>query len=287
MRKMRVLAPAKVNLTLDILRRRPDGYHDLRMVMQSISLCDAVTVRTETGTGAIVVRAGRDDLPSGPDNIAWKAADAFFTAAGIPNAGVEIDIEKNIPFAAGMAGGSADGAAVLKALRDLLCPAMVDAELKVIGLRVGSDVPFCLRGGTALAEGRGEILTDLPSLPPCWLAVCKPDFGLSTPALFGRIRIPELRVRPDHGAILSALEVSDLPGVARQLCNVFEEVLTEAESVHIRRIRQTMLDHGALNAVMTGSGPTVFGIFETEASARAAVSALQTEYAQTFVAQPL
>ena len=213
--------------------------------------------------------------------------DAFFTAAGIPKAGVELDIEKNLPCAAGMAGGSADGAAVLKALRDLLCPVMTDAELEVIGLRVGSDVPFCIRGGTALAEGRGEILTDLPSLPSCWLAVCKPDFGLSTPALFGRIRIPELRVRPNHGAILSALEVGDLPGVARQLCNVFEEVLTEAESVHIRRIRQTMLDHGALNAVMTGSGPTVFGIFETEASARAAADTLQTEYAQTFAAQPL
>ena len=287
MQEKKLFAPAKVNLTLDILRRRPDGYHDLRMVMQSISLGDTVTVRTGTGTGEIVVHAGRDDLPSGPENIAWKAAAEFFCAAGISNAGVEIDIEKNIPFAAGMAGGSADGAAVLKGLRDLLCPAMTDVELEVIGLQVGSDVPFCIRGGTALAEGRGEVLTELPSLPPCWLTVCKPDFGLSTPALFGRIRIPELRVRPDHAAVIAALTAGNLHGVARQMCNVFEEVLTPQEAYHISRIRETMLAGGALNAVMTGSGPAVFGIFETETAAQTAAEALRGEYAQTFTARPL
>ena len=287
MREQTVLAYAKVNLTLDILRRRPDGYHDLEMVMQSISLHDVVTVRAETGSGGIIVHAGREDLPSGPENIAWKAADAFFRAAGLRSDGVEITIEKNIPAAAGMAGGSADGAAVLRALRDILCPEMPDTELEEIGARVGSDVPFCVHGGTALAEGRGERLTDLPPMPACSMVICKPEFGLSTPKLFGRVRADELKRRPDHDAMKAALAAGDLPGVAGSLCNVFCEVLTEEEALEIAHIRHAMLENGALNAVMTGSGPTVFGLFEKEAAARAAADLLKEEYAQVFLAEPV
>lgn len=282
-----VFASAKVNLTLDILRRREDGYHDLRMVMQSISLGDTVTVRAGTGSSEIIVHAGRDDLPSGPDNIAWKAAAEFFRETGLPNNGVEITIEKRIPAAAGMAGGSADGAAVLRALRDMLCPEMPDSKIEKIGARVGSDVPFCVRGGTALAEGRGEILTDLPPMPPCWMAVCKPDFGLSTPALFGRVRVDALRERPDHAVMKMALMEQDLAAVAGQLCNVFCEVLTEEERREIDHIRGVMLENGALNAVMTGSGPTVFGLFETEVAAQNASDALRGEYTQVYVAKPV
>jgi len=282
-----VLAHAKVNLTLDILRRRPDGYHDLEMVMQSISLHDAVTVRTETGSGEIVVHAGREDLPSGPENIAWKAADAFFEAAGIVNDGVEITIEKHIPAAAGMAGGSADGAAVLRALREFLCPEMPDVELERIGARVGSDVPFCVHGGTALAEGRGERLTDLAPMPACSMVICKPDFGLSTPQLFGRVRVDDIARRPDHGAMKAALAAGDLSGVADALCNVFCEVLAEKERHEILHIRQVMLENGALNAVMTGSGPTVFGLFDKETAAQTAADALRREYAQVFLAEPV
>ena len=287
MKEKTVLAHAKVNLTLDILRRRPDGYHDLEMVMQSISLHDAVTVCAETGSGEIVVHAGRKDLPSGPDNIAWRAADAFFAAAGIPNTGVEITIEKNIPAAAGMAGGSADGAAVLRALRDLLRPEMPDRQLEEIGARVGSDIPFCVRGGTALAEGRGERLTDLPPMPACCMVVCKPDFGLSTPKLFGRVQVEALKRRPDHEAMGAALAAGALSGVAEALCNVFCEVLTEEEDREIAHIRQVLLENGALNAVMTGSGPTVFGLFDGETAAQSAAEMLKKEYAQVFLAEPV
>ena len=287
MKEQTVLAHAKVNLTLDILRRRPDGYHDLEMVMQSISLHDVVTVCAETGSGEIIVHAGREDLPSGQSNIAWKAADAFFRTTGLPNNGVEITIEKNIPAAAGMAGGSADGAAVLRALRDLLCPDMPGERLEEIGSQVGSDVPFCVHGGTALAEGRGERLTDLPSMPDCTMVICKPDFGLSTPKLFGRVRVDALQQRPDHPAMKAALAAGDLPGVAGALCNVFCEVLTDDERREIDHIRQVMLEGGALNAVMTGSGPTVFGLFDAAAAAQPAADALQKEYTQVFIAEPV
>lgn len=282
-----VLAHAKVNLTLDILRRRPDGYHDLEMVMQSISLHDVVTVRVEPGQGEIVVHAGREDLPSGPENIAWKAADAFFRATGLRSHDVEITIEKKIPAAAGMAGGSADGAAVLTALRDLLAPEMPDKAWEEIGARVGSDVPFCVHGGTALAEGRGERLTDLPSVPVCCMVICKPDFGLSTPALFGRVKVDAIGRRPDHAAMKAALEASDLPGVAGALCNVFCEVLTDVERREVEHIRCVMLENGALNAVMTGSGPTVFGLFDREEAAQSAANALRKEYRQVFAAEPV
>lgn len=287
MKEKTVFAHAKVNLTLDILRRRPDGYHDLEMVMQSISLHDVVTVRAETGSGEIVVHAGREDLPSGRSNIAWKAADAFFAAAEIANDGVEITIEKKIPAAAGMAGGSADGAAVLRALRDLLRPEMPDCQLEEIGAGVGSDVPFCVHGGTALAEGRGERLTDLSPMPACRMVICKPDFGLSTPKLFGRVRVDALKQRPDHEAMRAALAAGALSGVADGLCNVFCEVLTEEEGREVAHIRQVMLENGALNAVMTGSGPTVFGLFDAEAAAQSAADALRKEYAQVFLAEPV
>ena len=281
-----VKAFAKVNLTLDILRRRADGYHDLEMVMQSISLHDTLTIRTGTGSGGIAVQAGREDLPSGPDNIAWKAADVFFRTAGIVNDGVEIVIEKRIPAAAGMAGGSADGAAVLRGLRDIFCPEMPDSQLETMGAQVGSDVPFCVRGGTALAEGRGEVLTDLPPMPDCPMVICKPAFGLSTPALFGRVRVDALQHRPNHAAMKAALAAADLNGVAAELSNVFEEVLTEAERSEIMHIRQVMLEHGALNAVMTGSGPTVFGLFADEAAASSAAGALRETYEQVYLARP-
>ena len=287
MKSMTLPAYAKLNLTLDILRKRPDGYHDLRMVMQSIALHDVVTVRTETGSGEITVHTDREDLPGGPDNIAWKAARAFYDAVGMENGGTEILLEKRIPMQAGMAGGSADGAAVLLALQSLYAPEMPREALEQVGLQVGSDVPFCVRGGTALAEGRGEVLTDLPPLPDCWIAVCKPDFGLSTPALFRRVRVDALQGRPDHDAMKRALAAGDLPAVARQMRNVFEEVLTVRERQEIMYLKDVMLRCGACNAVMTGSGPTVFGLFERKAEAERAVEALRNHYSQLFLTTPL
>lgn len=287
MKSMTLPAYAKLNLTLDILRKRPDGYHDLRMVMQSIALHDTVTVRTETGDGDITVRTDREDLPGGPGNIAWKAARAFYDAVGMENGGTEILLEKRIPMQAGMAGGSADGAAVLQALRSLYAPEMSRQELERIGLQVGSDVPFCVRGGTALAEGRGEVLTDLPPLPTCTIVVCKPEFGLSTPALFGRVRVEKLGRRPDHDAMKQALAAGNLGAVARQMGNVFEEVLTAEESREIAYLKDVMLRCGAFNAVMTGSGPTVFGLFAQKEQAERAAQALRSRYAQLFLTTPV
>lgn len=285
MRTVTQQAPAKVNLTLDILGKRPDGYHDLRMVMQTISLYDTVTV-TETAGEEIAVTTDRGDLPTGPDNIAWKAADVFFRRTGTPRRGLAIRLEKRIPAQAGMAGGSADGAAVLRILRQLYAPELPVAELEDMAARVGSDVPFCVRGGTVLAEGRGEVMRDLPAMPRCHMAVCKPPFGLSTPALFGRVRTAELADRPDHPAMEAALERGDLVSVAREMGNVFEQVLTAEEAREIGEIRETMLSCGALNAVMTGSGPTVFGIFAGEEAALAAVDTLRRKYDQVYVVTP-
>ena len=287
MKSMTLPAYAKLNLTLDILRKRPDGYHDLRMVMQSIALHDTVTVCTETGDGDITVRKDREDLPGGPGNIAWKAARAFYDAVDMENGGTEILLEKHIPMQAGMAGGSADGAAVLQALRSLYAPEMSRQELERIGLQVGSDVPFCVRRGTALAEGRGEVLTDLPPLPACAIVVCKPEFGLSTPALFGRVRVEKLGRRPDHDAMKQALAAGNLGAVARQMGNVFEEVLTAEESREIAYLKDVMLRCGALNAVMTGSGPTVFGLFAQKEQAERAAQTLRSRYAQLFLTTPV
>ena len=277
-------APAKLNLTLDILRRREDGYHDLQMVMQTVSLCDTVTVRTGTG-GGMSVATDRPDLPGGPKNLAWKAAKVFYAVAGLSNAGTEIFLEKRIPMEAGMAGGSADAAAVLRALRTLLRPELPDTALETMAARVGSDVPFCVRGGTALAEGRGEMLTVLPPMPECHILLCKPEFGISTPALFGRVRVEAIVHRPNLPAMLAALSAGELLGVAAELRNVFEDVLTE-EREPIFAIQDEMKRHGALNALMTGSGTTVFGLFADWEAAQAAETALKQMYSQVFLVKP-
>lgn len=286
MSELTLHAPAKINLTLDILGLRPDGYHDLRMVMQTISLYDIVTVRTGTGTGEIAVESDLAELPDGPGNLVWKAAKNFFDATGLENDGVRISIEKRIPVCAGMAGGSTDGAAVLKALKKLRLPEISEEKLEQIGAKVGSDVPFCIRGGTALAEGRGERLTDLPSLPECWIVVCKPDFGISTPELFGRVRVEELPFHPDTEGMKKALAARDLGAAAKQMANVFESVLRE-EKREIDSIKTALRAGGAMAAAMTGSGPTVFGVFDRENTAQAAADALKSRYTRTYLTKPV
>ena len=185
MRTIALEAYAKVNLALDILGRREDGYHDMRMVMQTVSLGDTVTV-TETAAGFTLLAAGVE-LPRDRKSMEQQAAETFFAALDRPMPGLEVHLEKRVPAYAGLGGGSADVAAVLRALRRLYCPEMPRAELETIGARVGSDVAFCLRGGTCLAQGRGEVLTDLTALPECAIVLCKPPFGLPTPALFARV----------------------------------------------------------------------------------------------------
>ncbi|MCF2664234.1 4-(cytidine 5'-diphospho)-2-C-methyl-D-erythritol kinase [Oscillibacter valericigenes] len=277
-------APAKVNLALDILGTRPDGYHDMRMVMQTISLCDTVTL--EERTAGFELHTGGSFILAGKKTLEQQAAEAFFEAIGQPMPGLRVTLEKVTPAYAGLGGGSADVAALLRILRDTYALDMPTAELERIGFTVGSDMPFCIHGGTCLAEGRGEVLTDLPPLPDCWLVLCKPDFGIPTPALFARVDGGELTCRPDIDGMMTALQAGDLEGVAKRLGNVFEEVLPE-EYQEVFAIKARLLELGALNAAMSGSGPTVFGLFREEETARQAAEVLKTTYAQTYLAQPV
>ena len=277
-------APAKVNLTLDILGRRPAGYHDMRMVMQTVSLCDTVSV-AETERGFCL--KGMDGLiPEGKKTLEQRAAEAFFEAVGRPMPGLEVTLEKRTPAYAGLGGGSADVAALLRLLREAYAPELSTEELECIGFQVGSDMPFCVRGGTALAEGRGEILTDLVSMPDCHFVLCKPSFGIPTPELFALVDGGERMKRPDHEGMIRALEDGDPEGIAARLCNVFEEVLpTQYHEVYA--IKARMLELGAMGAAMSGSGPTVFGIFPDGERAQHAAGVLSACYPQTYRARPV
>ena len=282
--KVTELAPAKLNLTLEVGEKRSDGYHDMKMVMQTISLCDTVSVE-ETAAG-FELRTDGDFIPAGKKTLEQRAAEAFFEAAGLPMPGLRVTLEKVTPAYAGLGGGSADVAALLRILRDNYAPEMSTEELERIGFTVGSDMPFCVRGGTALAEGRGEVLTDLPPLPDCWFVLCKPDFGIPTPSLFALVDGGELTCRPDIGGMGLALESGDLAGVAARLGNVFEEVLPE-EYHEVFTIKNRLMELGALNAAMSGSGPTVFGIFSEQETAKRAAEVLKETYQQTYLAVPV
>lgn len=281
---MDVSAPAKLNLSLDILRRREDGYHDLKMVMHSVDLIDELTLERTGGKG-IRVRTDLSFLPNDERNLAAMAARRFAEATGTDVEGLLITIRKRIPVCAGMAGGSSDAAAVLRALNRELATPMTPEQLAHLGERVGSDVPYCVVGGTTLAEGRGERLTPLPPLPDCWFVLCKPNFSIATPELFARVNCARLRCRPDTDGILRALESRDLEGVARRMYNVFEDVLPDRRSGEIAAIKSALIGHGALGAVMSGSGPTVFGLFRDETAAKRAWADLKQDYVQTFLAK--
>lgn len=281
---MQQQALAKLNLTLDVLGRREDGYHDMCMVMQSITLADTLTIKPTTGEG-IHVSTNFEFLPNDDTNLAAKAAKAFWDARGEAHQALEIDIDKHIPVCAGMAGGSSDAAAVLRGLNEQAGKPYTLMELAKVGEAVGSDVPYCVLGGTALAEGRGEILTPLAPLPKCHVVVCKPGFPISTPALFRKIDQVDIVHRPDTAGMIAALESGDLTGVARRLYNVFEDALNDQQRASVNAIKNTLIEHGALGAAMSGSGPTVFGLFDDEEKAREAYQVLAKEYRESFLAQ--
>jgi len=283
---MQALAYAKLNLTLDVLGRREDGYHEMRMVMASIDLADRVTLEFGPGEG-VAIRTNLGFLPSDRRNLAWLAADAFSKTAGVPVDGLSIAIDKRIPVCAGMGGGSSDAAAVLRALNQWAGEPLGPEQLARAGALVGSDVPYCIRGSSALAEGRGERLTALPALPPCWVVACKPEFSVSTPELFAQIDRVKLRRRPDTAGVLEALKAGDLAGVARRMYNVFEDALPERRRNTVAAIKNTLIQWGALGATMSGTGPTAFGLFAQEEQARSAWEALREEYRDTFLAQTL
>ena len=277
-------APAKVNLALDILGRRPDGYHEMRMVMQTVSLCDTVTLE-EAGEGFTLTARGLA-LPSGK-TMEQRAAEAFFAALGRPVPGLRVTLEKKTPAYAGLGGGSADVAALLRLLRQRYAPAQPPEALEAVGGQIGSDMPFCVRGGTALAEGRGDELTDLRPLPDCRFVICKPDFDLPTGPMFARLRFDGALPRPDVDGMAAALERGDLPGAARRAGNVFEAVLAPDERREIERIKEVLLRRGALAAAMSGSGPAVFGLFAPDAETAGAADELRRRYTQVFEARPV
>ncbi|MGI6498785.1 MAG: 4-(cytidine 5'-diphospho)-2-C-methyl-D-erythritol kinase [Oscillospiraceae bacterium] len=272
---------AKLNLTLDVTARRADGYHDLCMVMQTVGLWDTVTLR-ETGTGAMCIRTDVPYLPEDDKNLAAIAAKAYFEAADLPFPGMEIQIQKRIPVCAGMGGGSSDGAAVLRALNEHY-GALSPEALRRVGASVGSDVPYCIWGKTALAEGKGERLRPLPPLPPCFFVICKPRFSVSTPALFSRLRVEKIRCRPDTAGVLDALAFGDLDGVAKRMYNVFEPVLEPKRREELGQIRAVMIDSGALGASMSGTGPTMFGLFRERQKAETAFQLLKKQYDDCFL----
>ena len=283
---MEVRAFAKLNLTLDVLGRRPDGYHDLCMVMQSVSLHDTISM-TPNGGERMRVWTNLSFLPTGEKNLAAAAALRFWEALERPPEGLDIRIEKRIPVCAGMGGGSSDAAAVLRALNEREGRPFTPEELARIGARVGSDVPYCVLGGTALAEGRGEILTPLPALPRCWVAACKPEFPISTPELFSRIDSVRVRCRPDTAGMRSALSAGDLTGVARRMYNVFEDVLPPRYRARVMELKNELIQRGALGVSMSGTGPTVFGLFDARGPAEAAVEALRGRGGEWFLAESI
>jgi len=276
-------AYAKINLSLDVVSKMENGYHALRMIMEQVTLCDDIRLRPASGTG-VRLETNLSYLPRDGRNIAVKAARIFFQETGIRNAALCIKIRKRIPVCAGLGGGSADAAAVLRALNRLYGTGLPAASLRELGERLGSDVPYCVSGGTALAEGRGERLTPLPALPPCHILLCKPGFSISTATLFRRIRLDRIRHRPDTAGLLQALEGGDLAAVARRMYNVFEEVLG-GERGEVEALKSALLDHGALGASMSGTGPTVFGIFDDREKAAAAFEALRAVYRECFLTE--
>ena len=276
---------AKLNYSLDVRAKRADGYHDLTMVMGSVSLWDDVEVSLR-GDGRIEARCSLPWLPRDGRNLAVRAARVFFGAMNDPLCGADIHIKKRVPVGAGMAGGSTDAAAVLRALNALTGANFPVERLRDLALAVGSDVPYCITGGMMLAEGRGEVLSPLPELPGGWIVICKPPFSVSTAELFGRIDKRRITAHPDTQGLCAALRAGDLCGVARRMYNVFEEALPRS-SAEIGSIRGTLLSAGALGAVMTGTGSAVFGVFEDRAAAAAAHDGLSRTYRECFLVRPV
>lgn len=285
MEPIRVSAYAKLNLSLDVLSRRDDGFHELRMVMQSVALHDDLLILLNR-TGHFGAQTNRRYLPCDANNIAVRAAELFLRETGHAGMGAFVRLRKRIPVCAGLGGGSSDAAAVLRALNTSLRTGLTAAELEALGGRLGSDVPYCIAGGTVLAEGRGERLTPLSALPATDVVICKPDFPISTPALFSRVDSRGSRCHPDTDGILRALETGDRDRVARRMYNVFEDVLGRRAGA-IAAIKSALLDHGALGAVMSGTGSAVFGLFPDRSGAERACLALRGTYRECFCTETI
>ena len=276
---------AKLNLTLDVLGKREDGYHDLKSVMQTISIRDDIEIDVGTGKPWKLL-CSREDIPTDERNLAWKAAKVFCdTAKKDPN-GLEIRITKRIPSGAGMGGGSADAAAVLRALNRHYGNPFSILALAELGAEVGSDVPFCVVCGTAMVEGRGERLRKLPDMPDCIFVVCKSDFSVSTPELYAKIDTVSIAKHPDNAAMESALLAGDLGKVCENVYNVFDPVVTQ-DHLELNYIKSLFHQYGAVTYQMTGSGSAVFAIVSEFEVAAVICSMLRENYPEIFIAKPV
>ena len=276
---------AKLNLTLDVLGKREDGYHDLQSVMQGISIRDDVEIDIGTGKPWNLL-CSVEGIPTDERNLAWKAAKVFFDTIKKDPDGLEIRILKRIPMEAGLGGGSADAAAVLRALNQHYGNPLSILALAELGAQVGSDVPFCVLCGTAMVEGRGERLRKLPDMPKCVFVVCKPDFSVSTPELYKKIDSVAIARRPDNKAMESALLAGDLQKVAENLWNVFDPVVTQ-DHLELNYIKSIFNSYGALGFQMTGSGSACFAIMPTFEDAAVVCNMLKDNYPQVFIAMPV
>lgn len=276
---------AKLNLTLDVLGKRPDGYHDIKSIMQTVSIRDDIEIDIGTGKPWRLI-CDMEGIPTDEKNLAWKAAKVFFDAVQKDPEGLEIRILKRIPSEAGMGGGSADAAAVLRALNRHYGDPLSILALAELGAQVGSDVPFCVLCGTAMCEGRGERLRKLPDLPDCFFVVCKPDFSVSTPELYKKIDEKEIARRPNHQAMESALLAGDLGKVAENIWNVFDPLVTQ-EHLELNYIKSIFTSYGAVAHQMTGSGSAVFAIVDNFEYAAVICNMLRENYPQVFIAKPV
>lgn len=264
-------ALAKINLGLDVLGRRENGYHDVRMIMQTIYLYDNVTLE-KTEEEGISLTTNLFYLPENKNNIAYQAADMLMREFPLPG-GIRIHLDKHIPVSAGLAGGSSNAAAVLVGMNIMYDLGLSQKDLMERGVALGADVPYCVMRGTVLAEGIGEILTPVDPLPKCHILIAKPGISVSTKAVYEKLDSGEIKAHPDIDAIIDGLRAQDIRKVAASMGNVLEQVTVEAYPV-IEAIKDAMKEQGALNAMMSGSGPTVFGIFETKADAKRAREAI-------------
>lgn len=264
MNSIEIKAYAKINPVLDVVRRLENGYHELKMVMTAIPLYDEILVK-QTASEGIKIKCGAPFVPENESNIAWKAAKLMQSEFGLQG-GLFISIVKKIPVAAGLAGGSTDAAAVLRAINELYGLSLSDEKLCELGLKLGADVPFCIMGNTSLSEGIGEKLTALPAFPKCRILLVKPPVGVSTEHAYRNLVLNENTVHPDVDSVVEGIRKNDLGMICKNMGNVLE-TSTIPEHPEIAAIKEKMISYGALNALMSGSGPTVFGIFDNKAAA--------------------
>lgn len=280
---MLIKAYAKINISLDVVGKREDGYHLLKMIMQTIDLYDYINIKKYDN--GIKLACNKAYVPTDERNLAYKAADLFINTYDI-DGGVEIYLKKNIPVAAGLAGGSTDAAAVLKAMRNLYKPEISDDELMRLGLKIGADVPYCIIGGTALCEGIGEKITKLVTFRNHILIVVKPSFGVSTKEVYKNLDISKINKHPDTELLIKSMEEENLFRVSKNMKNVLENVTLRKHTI-IKNIKKELLDMGAMGALMSGSGPTVFAFFEDILKAQICYDKIKKKYKEVFITRTI